>query len=258
MSDKHILCTRSDGLCVITFNRPERRNALTVAMYEEIVSLLAAAEADPAVRVIVFAGAGESFTSGNDLADFMGTPPAGPESPVFRLLVALVDAKKPIVAAVRGHAIGIGVTMLLHCDLVYASSDARLQMPFVNLGLCPEGASSFLLPRLMGHVRAAELLLFGEPFSGEQAHAVGLVNAVLPPESVLETALARAGALAEKPAVSLRLTKDLLKHGLREQTREALFREGEPFIERLASPAAHEAFTAFFEKRRPDFRSVGE
>jgi enoyl-CoA hydratase/carnithine racemase len=131
-------------------------------------------------------------------------------------------------------------------------------MPFVNLGLCPEGASSFLLPRLMGHVRAAELLMFGEAFSATQAQAAGLVNQVLPPESVLETALARARSLAEKPAVSLRLTKDLLKHGLRERSHEALLREGERFIERLASPAAHEAFAAFFEKRRPDFRSVGE
>jgi enoyl-CoA hydratase/carnithine racemase len=258
MFQQHILTSNADGICTITFNRPERRNALTVAMYEEVVSLIKAAEANPAVRVMVLTGAGESFTSGNDLADFMGTPPAGPESPVFRLLTTLVDARKPIIAVVRGHAIGIGVTMLLHCDLVYAGTDARFQMPFVNLGLCPEGASSFLLPRLMGHARAAELLFFGETFGAADAHGAGLVNEVLPPQSVLERALDRARALAEKPAASLRLTKELLKHGLREQTHEVLLREGERFIERLASPAAHEAFTAFFEKRRPDFRSVGE
>lgn len=258
MSDSHVLCDVHDGVCTIIFNRPERRNALTVGMYNAIAARLAEAEADASVRVILLTGAGESFTSGNDLADFVGTPPAGPESPVFRLLTALVDARKPIIAAVRGHAIGIGVTMLLHCDLVYAADDAKLQLPFVNLGLCPEGASSLLLPRLMGHARASELLMFGEPFSATTAHQVGIVNQVVAAGSVLETARARARTLAEKPLQSILLTKELMKAGERTGIHATLMREGERFIERLGSPAAAEAFTAFFEKRRPNFRAVGE
>lgn len=253
-----ILKTDAHGVRTITFNRPERRNALTVAMYQETVRLLLEAEADDAIRVVVFTGSGGSFTSGNDLADFMGTPPAGPESPVFQLLTALVDARKPLIAVVPGHAIGIGVTLLLHCDMVYASSEARFQLPFVNLGLCPEGASSVLMPRIMGHARAAELLMFGEPFSAADAHAVGLVNRLLAPDALAAFAAERARTLAEKPLVSLRLTKDLLRHGVREQLHETLAREGVSFVERLGSPAATEAFTAFFEKRKPDFRSVGE
>jgi enoyl-CoA hydratase/carnithine racemase len=258
MSETHVLREDAHGVCTLTFNRSERRNALTVAMYQETVRLLAAAEADDSVRVIAFTGAGGSFTSGNDLSDFLGTPPAGPESPVFQLLTALVDARKPLIAVVPGHAIGIGVTMLLHCDLVYASADAKFQLPFVNLGLCPEGASSLLMPRLMGQARAAELLLFGEPFAAKQAEAVGLVNRVLPPAELVAFATERARSLAEKPLGSLRLTKDLLKHGIREEIHAALAREGVQFIERLGSPAATEAFTAFFEKRKADFRSVGE
>ena len=255
---EHILYEQTDSFVTITFNRPERRNALTVAMYEEIVARLAQAEADDSVRVVLLTGAGTSFTSGNDLADFMGTPPAGPESPVFRLLLGLVDAKKPMIAAVRGHAIGIGVTMLLHCDLIFAADDARFQLPFVNLGLCPEGASSLLMPLMMGHARASELLLLGEHFSAAHAQSVGIVNRVTSAEDLMPAAKECARILAGRPAGSVRLTKELLRHDLRGRIRDALEREGIHFIGRLASPAAMEAFAAFFEKRPPDFRSVGE
>jgi enoyl-CoA hydratase/carnithine racemase len=254
----HILTDISDGICTITFNRPERKNALTVAMYEETVAALTAAEADPNVRVILFTGAGGIFTSGNDVADFMNTPPAGPDSPVFRLLLELVKAEKPLIAAVSGPAIGIGLTMLFHCDLVYASDTVRFQAPFVNLGLCPEGASSLLLPLIAGHQKAAEILMFGEPLNAQAGLAAGFVNAVYPADSLAGAARERAKVLAEKPTVSLKLTKQLLRHGLREQVNETLAREGAHFIERLTSPAAVEAFTSFFEKRKPDFRKVGE
>jgi enoyl-CoA hydratase/carnithine racemase len=254
----HILTDISDGILTITFNRPERKNALTVAMYEQVVAAMKSAETDENVRVILFTGAGGIFTSGNDVADFMNTPPAGPDSPVFQLLNALVHAEKPIVAAVSGPAIGIGLTMLLHCDLVYVSDTVRFQAPFINLGLCPEGGSSLLLPLVAGHQKAAEILMLGEPFGAQAALAAGFVNGVHPADSVDAFARDRAKALAEKPAVSIKLTKQLLRHGLREQTSETLLREGAHFVERLGSPAAIEAFTAFFEKRKPDFRKIGE
>jgi enoyl-CoA hydratase/carnithine racemase len=254
----HILSEISDGICTVTFNRPERKNALTVAMYEDLVRILSAAEQDPAVRVIVFTGTGNIYTSGNDVADFMNTPPAGPDSPVFKLLTFLVDSEKPLLAAVNGAAVGVGVTMLLHCDLAYAAEEAKFQMPFVNLGLVPEGASSLLLPLLAGHHKAAELLMFSDRFDAATALSAGIVNQVFPADQLLDAVRARAKALAAKPSVSVKLTKKLLKHGLRAQIHETLLREGADFIERLSSPAAIEAFTAFFEKRAPDFRSVGE
>lgn len=256
MSD--ILSDISDGICTITFNRPARKNALTVQMYRDIVVLLKNAETDPKVRVVVFTGAGDSFTSGNDIADFMGTPPSGPDSPVFELLLALVDAQKPLIAAVRGPAIGLGVTMLLHCDLAYAADNAKFQLPFVNLGLVPEAASSLLLPMIAGHAKASELLLLAEPFNAQTALAAGIVNQVYPADALADAVRDRAQLLAEKPVVSVRLTKQLMKGELRAQIHETLLREGAHFLERLSSPAAIEAFTAFFEKRRPNFRDLGE
>ncbi|HLT36327.1 MAG TPA: enoyl-CoA hydratase, partial [Enhygromyxa sp.] len=195
----HVRVDIDEGICTISFNRPRKKNALTVAMYEAIVAGFEAARSRADVRVILLRGSDGVFTAGNDLADFMQAPPTGPDSPVARLLRSLVACEKPMVAAVQGVAIGIGVTMLLHCDLVYAGEGARFQLPFVNLGLCPEAGSSYLLPRLMGHQRAAELVLLGEPFSARVAHECGLVNQVLADEAVIDRAKQIAGILAKKP-----------------------------------------------------------
>jgi enoyl-CoA hydratase/carnithine racemase len=227
-----------------------------VAMYQAMVDALARAEDDPEVRVIVFAGAGGAFTSGNDLMDFMQQPPTGEDSPVFRFLLAIAEGKKPTMAAVRGPAIGIGSTMLLHTDLVYAADDARFRLPFVDLGLVPEGASSFLLPRLAGYPRAADLLLFGEMFDAATARDAGLVAEVLPSAALDERVAARARTLADKPLGALIDAKRLLRASTRDAVRDAMRREGEIFMGRLTSPEAMEAMSAFFEKRKPDFRSI--
>ena len=255
---EHILETLDRGVLTLTLNRPERKNALTPAMYERLAYKLSTADADADVRVVVVTGAGDAFTSGNDLADFAGTPPAGPDSPVFRFLRALVALEKPLVAVVNGTAVGVGVTMLLHCDLAFAAEGARFQLPFVNLGLVPEAASSLLLPALAGHLRASELLLLGERFDAAEAARIGLVNRVHPAAELVSKAGEKIRALADQPGEAVRLTKQLLKGGRRAEVDAVLAREGELFVQRLASPAAAEAFSAFFEKRRPDFRSVGE
>jgi enoyl-CoA hydratase/carnithine racemase len=251
---EHILTDLTDGIFTITLNRPEKKNALTVQMYRDIVAGLRAAEDDPQARVIVLRGAGDAFTSGNDLKDFRDTPPAGEDSPVFELLLTLVDMKKPLVAAVRGPAVGIGVTGLLHCDLVYAADDAKMILPFVNLGLVPEGASSLLLPRTAGLARAAELLLHGDPFDAHTALSCGIVSRVCEADALDALVAERVRALADKPAAALRATKQLLRAPIRDEIREALGREGAVFLERLTSPEALEAFSAFLEKRKPDFR----
>lgn len=243
----------AEGVATLTLARPEKKNALTVKMYEDLVARLKEADADRSARVIVVRAEGDAFTSGNDLKDFMNAPPAGTDSPVFQLLLTLVDLETPIVAEVNGLAVGIGTTMLFQFDLVYAARGARFQMPFVNLGLCPEGASSFLLPRMMGMAKASELLMFGEPFSAEEAERVGLVTRVFDDGALAAEVGSRVRALVERPAASLRATKQLLRADLKERVKEAMFREGALFLERLGSPEAAEAFTAFFEKRKPDF-----
>jgi len=258
MSENHVLTHVADGICTITFNRPERKNALNPAMYGLVVGALKAAAENKDVRVVLVTGNGDAFTSGNDLGDFMNTPPAGTDSPVFQLLLTLVDYQKPVIAAVNGTAVGIGVTMLLHCDFVYAADTARFQMPFVNLGLVPEGGSSLVLPEIMGHARAAELLMLGERIPAQEADRVGLVTRVYPAAELQQKAREKALELASKSTESIRLTKELLKGPKREAIREALFREGAHFLERLGSAAAMEAFTAFFEKRKPDFVKIGE
>lgn len=237
----------------LVFDRPEKKNALTVRMYAALVEALQAAAADASVRVVVLTGAGDAFTAGNDLVDFMQDPPTGEDSPVFQLLLTLASYEKPLVAAVNGAAVGIGATMLLHCDVVYAASDAKLTMPFVNLGLCPEGASSYLLPRIAGHAKASELLLFGEPFDAQTAHDVGMVSRVFAAEGFRAAVHARAQALAERPAAGVRTTKRLLKDSTRAAIAKALPTEAVEFAARLGSPEAAEAFAAFFEKRKPDF-----
>jgi enoyl-CoA hydratase/carnithine racemase len=253
MSDQHILTELADGVLTITINRPEKKNALTVQMYADIVAALHGAEENPAARVVLLRGVADDFTSGNDLKDFRDTPPAGEDSPVFQLLLTLADMKTPIVAAVRGVAIGIGVTGLLHCDLAYAADDARFQLPFVNLGLTPEGGSSLLLPRYAGAARASELLLLGEPFDANTALHAGILSNVFSVADFDAEVERRVKRLAAQPAAALRATKKLLRGPAREELRETLGREGAAFMERLASPEALEAFTAFLEKRAPDF-----
>ncbi len=252
-----ILIERSGAVLRIEFNRPEKKNAITAAMYGALADALVAADADDAVRVVLIHGKPDVFTSGNDLSDFLANPPRGEDGAPFRFLRVISHFGKPVVAAVSGAAIGIGTTLLLHCDLVYAAVGTRFALPFVNLGLVPEAASSFLLPRLAGWPRAAELLLLGEPFSAEKAREVGLVNDVLAPEELLTAAMATAKKLAQKPPGALRLTKSLMKDGLIAQVEQAMSREGKIFAGRLDSPEAKEAFSAFLEKRKPDFSKSG-
>lgn len=248
-----IASRKEQGICIIEFNRPEKKNAITAAMYGAMADALLAAEADASVRVILFSGAGGIFTAGNDLDDFLKQPPAGETSPVFRFMEALRNAGKPVVAAVGGAAIGIGTTMLLHCDLVYASDNAKFSLPFVQLGLCPEFGSSLLLPRLSGHQRAAEKLMLGEPFSAQEAHQLGLVNRVLDADGLMAFAQAQAAKLAALPGSSLRATKRLMKRADADAVAAQIAQEGAQFRQMLSAPEAKEAFTAFFEKRKPDF-----
>jgi enoyl-CoA hydratase/carnithine racemase len=241
------------GICTIRFNRPEKKNAITSAMYQSMADGFSAAEADPSVRVIVLAGHPGIFTAGNDLEDFMKQPPASGASPVFQFMTALKDAGKPVVAAVAGAAVGVGTTMLLHCDLVYAADNAKFSMPFSQLGLCPEFSSSLLLPRLAGYQRAAEKLMLGEAFLADEAQAMGLVNRVLPAAELESFVQAQAAKLAALPASSVRITKQLMKSGMAEQINRQMEEEGAHFRRMLTAPEAKEAFTAFFEKRKPDF-----
>ncbi len=244
--------TQRDGsTLIIRFARPAKKNALTIAMYERLNAALGEAAKDPAIKAVVFGSTSEVFTAGNDLADFMGNPPTGEDSPVFRFITALAAFEKPLIAAVDGKGVGLGLTLLLHCDFVYCTERTSLVTPFVNLGLVPEAASSLLLPKLVGHARAAEILLLCEPIDGKKAHAWGLVNEVLAPDQVMPKALETAKKLAEKPPRALALSKALLKDSA--MVKERMGKEGALFIEQLASPEVAEAITAFFEKRKPNF-----
>ena len=248
-----IALARRGGVLAIAFDRPQKRNALTAGMYGAMADALAAAESDDAVRVVLFHGSREAFTAGNDLEDFMQRPPSGEDAPVFRFLTAVSACTRPLVAAVNGPAIGLGTTLLLHCDLVYAAQDARFSMPFTQLGVVPEFASSYLLPLIAGYQRAAELLLLGEPFDAERARSAGFVTAVVPADQVLETAFAAAEKLARLPKEPVRLTRALLKSAHREAIERQLRTEGQQFRRLLKQPAAREALAAFLEKRKPDF-----
>lgn len=245
------------GIFHVEFARPEKKNALTAEMYEALAGALAGADADPAVRVILISGAGGNFTAGNDLADFLAAPPMDESAAVYRFIEGFANLQKPFVAAVEGVAVGVGTTLLLHCDLVYAGAGARFALPFANLGLTPEAASSLLLPLCMGHARAAEMLMLGEVFSAQVALDTGIVNAVLPDGQVLEHALERCRKLTTQPAASLRLTKQLMKRARQALINETMRAEADVFRQRLVSPEAKEAFAAFFEKRKPDFSSFG-
>jgi enoyl-CoA hydratase/carnithine racemase len=249
----HVIVEREGTTLRVGMNRPEKKNAITRAMYQALADALHAADADPAVRAVVLHGAPGAFTAGNDLQDFLAPLPGGAPSPAFQFLEALVAARKPLVAAVDGAAIGIGTTMLLHCDFVYASEKARFALPFVNLGLCPEAASSFLLPLTAGYQRAAKLLLLGEPFRSDEALKAGIVTEIVEASVLLETAMATARQLGERPPGAVRTTKQLLKAQQRPAISAAMAEERAAFGRLLGEPAAREAMTAFLEKRKPDF-----
>ena len=238
----------------LQINRPEKKNALTLAMYEQMTSALQEADRDPTVRAVLIHGHPDSFTSGNDLQDFAQSPPAGEDSPVGRFITAISGARKPLVAAVAGPAVGIGTTMLLHCDFVYAAENTRFQLPFVNLALLPEAGSSLLLPMQIGYLRAAELLMLGEPFSAAKALQYGLVTDVyVDGPGALKAAQAAAAQLSAKPPAALHLIKMLLKRPRAEQLAAQIGDETRHFVEQLRSPEAAEALKAFSEKRSPDF-----
>ncbi|EER61725.1 Enoyl-CoA hydratase/isomerase [Acidovorax delafieldii 2AN] len=248
-----ILVHTEAGVATITFNRVDKKNSITRDMYAAMADALQAAKDDANVRVVVFQGDVAIFSAGNDIGDFLQQPPAAQDSPVFRFLRGLAAFPKPVIAAVCGPAVGIGTTMLLHCDLVYAGDNAAFSMPFVNLGLCPEAASSLLVPQMLGYHRAAEALLLGEPFMAEAALEVGLANRVVPPTECNAYAQAQAKKLAAKPLSSLIETKRLMKGGQMARVLEVMAEEGESFGRMLREPAAREAFSAFMEKRKPDF-----
>jgi enoyl-CoA hydratase/carnithine racemase len=242
-----------ERVLTLCFNRPDRKNALSLAMYAAAATALQQADNHSDVRVIIITGVGECFTSGNDLVDFMNEPEIHENHPVVRFMRALQHASKPVIAAVRGPAIGIGTTLLLHCDLVYAADNARLQLPFVNLGLCPEYAASYILPAMLGHARASELLLLGEAFSAAQAFQCNMVTAVVADAELDETVRVKAQRLAQKPPAAVRRTKALLKQSQLAAVDAAISAEFIGFAEGLGSDECKEAVMAFFEKRAPDF-----
>ena len=247
-----------NGVATIEIARPEKKNALTAAMYQAMADAIRAAGDDKTVRSVLITGQPGIFTSGNDIEDFMSRPPSAggsgsEESSVAQFMRALIECDKPVVAAVTGAAIGIGTTMLLHCDLVYVSDEARLVMPFVALGLVPEFASSLLVPQLMGHAKAAEKLLLGDPFTPEQAVDCGIANAVLPAGEVVNHARRVAERFNALPPGAVQGAKRLLRGPQRDAVLAVIRTEGELFSQRLRSPEAMEAFQAFFQKRKPDF-----
>lgn len=251
-----ISTSKADGIYTIAFNRPEKKNAITALMYQAMADALKEADADSEVRAILFCGKPEIFTAGNDLEDFMKNPPrdGGEIPPVYQFMHALSHAVKPVVAAVSGAAVGIGTTMLLHCDLVYAADNAKFSMPFSQLGLCPEFASSLLLQQTAGYQRAAEKLMLGESFLADEAREMGLVNKVLPLAELPAYALAQAAKLAALPASSVRATKRLMKGNQTAAIDAKMLEENKYFSEMLTAPEAREAFMAFFQKRKPDFK----
>lgn len=254
MSD--ILLHAEAGVMTITLNRLDRKNSITSAMYAVMADAIASAQEDAGVRALLIQGHETVFSAGNDIGDFLNKPPSGQDSPVFRFLRGIATFPKPLLAAVCGPAVGVGTTMLFHCDLVYAGDNAAFSMPFVNLGLCPEAASSLLVPQMLGYHRAAEALMLGEPFMAEAALEVGLVNRVLPPTEANAYANAQARKLAAKPLTSLVETKRLMKKGQQQEVLQQMHDEGASFSRMLTAPAAKEAFTAFMEKRKPDFSKV--
>jgi len=246
-----LLIDTSDHVMTLTFHRVDKKNSITTAMYAALADALNAAQADDAVRAIVIQGHEAVFSAGNDISDFQSRPETSPDMPVFRFLRAISACTKPIVAAVCGPAVGIGTTMLLHCDLVYAGDNAQFSMPFVNLGVCPEAGSSLLAPQRMGYGRAAEALLLGEPFTAEAALEMGLVARIVPPTEANALARRQALKLASKPTQALLAAKRLMKQGQADLLQQRIAEEGVLFGELVRQPAAREAFSAFLSKRKP-------
>ena len=249
--NEHIEVERQGGRLSIRMNRPERRNAITVAMYAALADAIESAASDPGVRLITIEGAGEDFTAGNDLADFLAEmpPPGTTDIPVWRLLRALAKNEVPILAAVHGNAVGIGTTMLFHCDLVLAEEGSRFVMPFVDLGLVPEAASSLILPRLAGRRRAARYLLLGESFGAEEALEFGLVSHVVPKGQLDSAVVSKVEALLAKPTEALRLTQRLLRREATDEILQRMELENGHFGERLTSDEVKQAIAAFFAAR---------
>ncbi len=254
----HIKTELNNGVLTVTLARADKKNAITQAMYAALAEATERARADDAVRVLMFRGEGDSFSAGNDIGDFIaiGSQAGQPtDMPVFRFLKALADLDKPVVAAVRGRAVGIGLTLLLHCDMVVVAEDALLSAPFINLALAPEAASSMLLPAVLGHQRAFEIFALGEPIDGKTAVAWGLANRAVAADQVEAVAAQLAGKLAARAPNSIRKTKRLMRDA--ERLWELMQREGEAFGSQMKSPEAMEAFMAFTQKRAPDFSKVG-
>ena len=244
-----IVTERSGSILRVELNRPAKKNAMTSAMYVALANIFNDAAKDESIRVALWHGAGDSFCAGNDIEDFLKTPPGPGDSPQAQLMNALMDFGKPLVAAVQGAAIGGGTTMLLHCDFVYAGESAKFQMPFVNLAVVPEFGSSYAVPARIGHLRAAELILLGLPFDARRAADLGLVTRVVSDQSLLATATETAQKLAAKPAGALQASKRLIKRGFREQLKAATQAENEEFSAQVRSEEAKEALRAFLEKR---------
>ena len=254
MSD--IVTERSNGILRVQFNRPEKKNAMTGAMYTSMADILNRAAEDEEVRVVLWHSAGDAFCAGNDMGDFLNNPPGPGNFPQGRLMDAFIRFEKPIVVAVQGAAIGGGTTMLTHCDFVYAGESAKFQLPFINLGLVPEFGSSYSVPARMGHLRAAELYLLGERFTAARAAELGLVTRVVPDHDLLASATATAQKLAAKPSGALRASKRLLKQASIGEVKAAIKAEMQEFFERVRSAEAKEAFSAFLEKRPPNFNKT--
>src|ERR1700726_1135128 len=249
----NIITERSGAILRVELNRPARKNAMTAGMYTSLADTFREAGKDDAIRVVLWHGAGDAFCAGNDIEDFLKNPPGPGESPQARLMNALLDFDKPLIAAVHGAAIGGGTTMLTHCDFVYAGGSAKFQMPFINLAVVPEFGSSCSIPARIGHIRAAELILLGLPFDARRAADLGFVTQVVPDQNLLGTASETARELATKPAGTLQACKRLLKRPFREQIKAAIKAQNEEFSAHVRSADAKEAFTAFLERRRPQF-----
>src|SRR5258705_1736666 len=253
-----IITEHSGSVLRVELNRPTKRNAMTSGMYVKLADVFNDAAKDERTRVVLWHGAGDSFCAGNDVEDFLKNPPGPGESPQARLMNALLDFDKPLIAAVHGAAIGGGTTMLTHCDFVYAGESAKFQMPFVNLAVVPEFGSSFSVPARIGHIRAAELILLGLPFDAKRAGDLGLVTQVVPDQALLATATETARKLAAEPAGALQASKRLMRRPFREQVRAAMKAENEEFSAQVRSEDAKEAFAGFLQKRLPDFTKAGK